>query len=156
MDWLKQVIQGLRRIRSELNLPPGQALDVLLQGGSQRDREHQRRFASVLEQLGRIHSLEWAADDADTAQCAVALVGDLKVLVPLKGLVDVEEELARLGKQLQRETADLRKSESKLGNARFVENAPEAVVEQERQRLAAHRDKVEKLEAQVRQLEALR
>jgi valyl-tRNA synthetase len=156
VEWLKQVIQGLRRIRSELNLPPGQPLDVLFQGGSDSDRGDQRRFAAVLEQLGRISSLEWADEDAETAQCAVALVGELKVLVPLKGLVDVEEELARLGKQLRRETADLRKSEGKLGNARFVENAPEAVVEQERERLAAHRATVEKLEAQVRQLEALR
>ena len=95
-------------------------------------------------------------DDAETAQCAVALVGELKILIPLKGLVDVEEELARLNKQLERETADLRKSEGKLGNRRFVDNAPVAVVEQERQRLAAHRANVENLHAQVRQLEALR
>ena len=93
---------------------------------------------------------------ADTAQCAVALVGDLKILLPLKGLVDMEEELTRLHKQLEREQGDLRKSEGKLGNSRFVDNAPEAVVEQERGRLAAHRANVDNLHAQIRQLEALR
>jgi valyl-tRNA synthetase len=156
IEWLKQVIQGVRRVRSELNLPPAQMLDVLFQGGSGEDRERQRTHASVLAQLARIQSAEWVEAEAETAQCAVALVGELKILIPLKGLVDVDEELARLGKQLKRETADLKKSESKLGNSRFVENAPEAVVEQERQRLAAHRANVEKFEAQIRQLESLR
>jgi valyl-tRNA synthetase len=95
-------------------------------------------------------------EDAETAQCAVALVGELKVLIPLKGLVDVDEELARLQRQLAKETAELRKSEGKLGNSRFVDGAPEAVVEQERERLAAHRATVEQLHVQVRRLESLR
>jgi valyl-tRNA synthetase len=156
VDWVKGVIQGVRRIRSELNLPPARPLDALLQAGNAADRERQQRFADVLGQLARIQSARWVEDDADTAQCAVALVGDLKILIPLKGLVDVEEELARLGKQLEREQADLRKSEGKLANRRFIDNAPAAVVEQERQRLAVHQATVENLRAQVRQLEALR
>ncbi len=108
-----------------------------MQGGDASDRERQQRFADALGQLARIQSAQWVDDDAQTAQCAVALVGELKILIPLKGLVDVEEELARLNKQLEREQRDLRKSEGKLGNKRFVDNAPEAVVEQERQRLAS-------------------
>jgi valyl-tRNA synthetase len=83
-------------------------------------------------------------------------VGDLKVLVSLKGLVDLEDELARLGKLLQREQADLKKSEGKLGNSRFVDNAPPAVVEQEHQRLAAHKSKVAGFVAQIEKLERLR
>ena len=156
VDWVKGVIQGVRRIRSELNLPPARLLDVLLQAGTAADRERQQRFTDVLGQLARIQSTRWVEDDAETAQCAVALVGELKILIPLKGLVDIEEELARLNKQLERETADLRKSEGKLGNRRFVDNAPATVVEQERERLSAHRANVDNLRAQVRQLEALR
>jgi valyl-tRNA synthetase len=156
VDWIKGVVQGIRQIRSELNLPPGKMLDVLYQAGTSTDRERQEQFTNVLSQLARIQSSVWVGDDADTAQCAVALVGDLKVLIPLKGLVDVEEELSRLNRQLERENADLRKSEGKLGNRRFVENAPEAVVEQERERLASHQAKVENLHAQIRQLESIR
>jgi len=156
IDWIKDVVQGVRRVRSELNLPPGKFLDVLFQAGDAADRERQQRFDGVLSQLARIQSLNWVDNDADTAQCAVALVGDLKLLIPLKGLVDVEEELSRLNRQLDREQSELRKSEGKLGNSRFVENAPEAVVEQERQRLSAHKAKVENLHAQIEQLENLR
>jgi len=83
-------------------------------------------------------------------------VADLKVLVSLKGLVDLEDELARLGKLLDRELADLKRSEGKLGNSRFVDNAPPAVVEQEHQRLATHKTKVAGFEAQIKKLEKLR
>jgi valyl-tRNA synthetase len=154
--WLQEVIQGVRRVRSELNLPPGRMLDAWLQGGDDSDRDRQARFDRSLAQLARIGSLQWVDDERDTAQCAVALVGDLKILIPLKGLVDVDEELERLNRQLQREQQDLRKSEGKLGNSRFVENAPEAVVEQERQRQLTHRANVENLQTQIRQMEALR
>ncbi|MDT8319974.1 MAG: class I tRNA ligase family protein, partial [Xanthomonadales bacterium] len=155
IEWVKGVVQGVRRIRSELNLPPGKPLPVLLQAGGQSDRQRQLRFETVLAQLGRIQSLEWVDPDADTAQCAVSLVGDLKVLIPLKGLVDVREELARLQRQLEKEQTELQKSASKLANSRFVENAPADVVEQERQRLASHQAHVQSLRAQIEQLEAL-
>jgi valyl-tRNA synthetase len=156
VEWVKGVVQGVRRIRSELNLPPGRLLDAWLQGGGASDREREERFSDALAQLARLESAQWVGAEAPTAQCAVALVGDLKILIPLKGLVDVEEELARLNKQLERETADLRKSEAKLGNRRFVDNAPAAVVEQERLRLAAHRANVENFRDQVRRMESLR
>jgi len=156
VNWLQQVIQGVRRIRSELNLPPAKMLDVLFQGGTTQDRNRQSQFDGALSQLARLQSMQWVDETMDTAQCAVALVGDLKILIPLKGLVDVDEELSRLNKQLARETGELKKSKGKLGNSRFVENAPEAVVEQERQRLSAHTANVENLEAQIKQLESLR
>ena len=154
--WLQAVIQGVRRIRSELNVPPAQRLNVCLQAGDEADRARYRKFEEALASLARIDSARWVESDFDSAQCAVALIGDLKVLIPLKGLVDVDEELARLNRQLEKEKVELKKSKGKLGNSRFVENAPEAVVEQERGRLAAHTANVENLEAQIEQMKALR
>jgi len=155
VEWLKEVIQGVRRVRSELNLPPGKLLDIWLQSGTDEDRSRFTRFDEALSHLGRIQSSLWVEEDADSSQCAVALVGELKLLIPLQGLVDVEEELTRLNKQLAREDLDLKKSEGKLGNKRFVDNAPAAVVEQERQRLSSHRANVDNLRLQIRQLESL-
>ena len=156
IEWLMEIIQGVRRVRSELNLPPGKLLDIWLQSGTWDDRSRHTRFDETLSHLARIQSSLWVDENADTSQCAVALVGDLKILIPLKGLVDVEEELARLHKQLAREDADLKKSNGKLCNKRFVDNAPAAVVEQERQRLASHRANVENLQLQIQQLESMR
>jgi len=152
INWLKEVIQGIRRIRSELNLPPGKLLDVKFQIGTDTDRSRHARFSEVLSHLGRIQSAAWIAAETDTSQCAVALVGELKVLIPLKGLVDVAEEHARLNKQLDREQSDLKKSQGKLGNSRFIDHAPPAVIEQEKQRLLSHQAKVENLQIQIQRL----
>jgi valyl-tRNA synthetase len=130
-------------------------LDAWFQSVDRKDRERQAHFGDVLSQLGRIQSMQWVDESTDISQCAVALVGELKVLIPLKGLVDVEAEMARLKKQFKRESADLAKSEAKLGNSRFVENAPAEVVEQEEERLAAHRATVEKLQAQIELLQKM-
>ncbi|MEJ8569051.1 valine--tRNA ligase [Elongatibacter sediminis] len=156
VEWLKSVIQGIRRIRSELNIPPGKLLEARLQAGEPGDEARLRGFDEVFSSLARISSWRWADADEDTADCAVALVGSLKVLVPLKGLVDVDAELARLRKQLAAEEGLVKRSEGKLGNRNFVDNAPEAVVTQERERLSEHRDNIENLEAQIRRMEAVR
>ena len=156
IGWLQAVLQGIRNIRAELNVAPGKPLDIAFLGGSQSDRERQLQFATLLQGVGKIGNSQWLENDADTSQYSVALVGDLKVLVSLTGLVDLEDELARLGKLLQREQADLKRSEGKLGNSRFVDNAPPAVVEQEHQRLTAHKTKVAGFLAQIEKLESLR
>jgi valyl-tRNA synthetase len=156
IEWLKEFIHGVRGVRSELSVPPGKPLIVWLQSGDEIDRSRYAGFERVLSQMARIQSSEWIGEDADTSQCAVALVGDLKVLIPLKGLVDVEAELSRLNRQLEREQAELHKSEAKLGNSRFVENAPATVVNQERQRQTTHEGNVHSLQTQIRQLEVMR
>ena len=155
IGWLQKVLQGVRNIRAELNVSPGKVLDVAFQAGTASDRERQERFATLLSGVGKIGASQWLEADADTSEYSVALVADLKVLVSLKGLVDLEDELARLGKLLERELTDLKKSEAKLGNSRFVDNAPPAVVEKEHQRLAAHNQKVEGFRAQIKKLEKL-
>ncbi len=156
IGWLQKVLQGVRNIRAELNVSPGKILDIAFQAGTASDRERQAQFESLLSGVGRIGASQWLADDADTSEYSVALVADLKVLVSLKGLVDLEDELARLGKLLERELADLKRSEGKLGNSRFVDHAPPEVVEQEKQRLAAHETKVAGFRAQIKKLEKLR
>ena len=155
IDWLQKVLQGVRNIRAELNVSPGKVLGVAFQAGTASDRERQKRFTNLLSGVGRIGESQWLEADADTSEYSVALVADLKVLVSLKGLVDLEDELARLGKLLERELTDLKKSEAKLGNSRFVDNAPPDVVEMEHQRLAAHNLKVEGFRAQIDKLEKL-
>jgi len=155
VNWLKEVIQGVRRIRSELNIAPGKPLEIWFQGGGETDQQRLSKHDIVFSQLARAESIQWVDETADTAECAVALVGDLKVLVPLAGLIDVEAELSRLRKQLQMEKSHVDRCQAKLANKKFVENAPGEVVEQERQRLAEHQGSLSKLEEQVQKLEGM-
>ena len=82
-------------------------------------------------------------------------MGGLKVLIPLAGLVDIDAELSRVGKQLAREEGLLKQSRAKMGNKRFVDNAPAAVVEQEQERLDAHEGNVQRLRDQINRLQSL-
>jgi len=156
IDWLKQVLQGIRRIRSELDLAPSQQLMVELQAGDPLDRARIDRFGTWLSSLGRVSAFHWVGNDADTSQSAVALVGELKLLIPLAGLVDVAAELMRIKKLMAREDSDRQRSKSKISNRKFVENAPPEVVEQEKERLAVHEANMQRLKQQLEQLENLK
>ena len=83
------------------------------------------------------------------------MLGDLRLLVPMKGLIDVEAERERLSKQLAKIEAEIAKARGKLDNENFVNNAPEAVVNQERERLADFERQREQLLEQLEKLEQL-
>jgi valyl-tRNA synthetase len=133
VEWLKAMVSALRRIRSELGVSPAKQVTLLLQGGNANDLVRIERFASQLTFLNRLATIERIEGEPPPA--ASALVGDLKLFVPLEGLVDLDAERARLDKELKRVEAELAKSRGKLASETFVQNAPAAVVEQERQRL---------------------
>ncbi|MEN4950958.1 valine--tRNA ligase [Stenotrophomonas sp. TWI819] len=134
VEWLKSMVNALRRVRSELNVPPSKLVPLLLQGGSDDDRARMTRFTSSLSFLLKLERIEWLANGSDTPPAAAAIVGDLTLLVPLEGLVDLGAERARLDKEIARVESEKEKSETKL--AKFTDKVPAAVVEQERVRLA--------------------
>jgi len=133
VEWFKTMVSALRRVRSELNVPPSRQVRLLLQGGQAADRARVERFASQLRFLLKLESIDWLAADAVTPPAAAAIVGELKLLVPLEGLVDLDAERARLDKEIARVSAEKEKSETKL--SRFTDKVPAAVIEQERVRL---------------------
>ncbi|MDQ3618440.1 MAG: valine--tRNA ligase [Pseudomonadota bacterium] len=135
IEWLKSMVSSLRRVRSELNVPPSKTVTLLLAGGVEADRERAGRFAPSLRFLNKLERIE-SIHDADTAPAsATAVVGELRLLVPLEGLVDLGAERVRLDKELKRVEGEIAKCGNKLASETFVQNAPAAVVEQERKRL---------------------
>jgi valyl-tRNA synthetase len=132
IEWLKAMVSGLRRIRSELGVSPAKTVTLLLQGGNAGDVARVARFGAQLRFLARIERIGTIAGDPPPA--AAGVVGDLRLFVPLEGLVDLDAERARLDRELKRVEAEKASSENKL--ARFGDRTPPAVVEQERQRLA--------------------
>jgi len=150
IEWLKAMVTALRRVRSELNVAPAKLVTLLLAGGDASDRERIARFSSQLRFLNKLDRIGFL-DDADAAPAAAtAVVGELKLLVPLEGLVDLGAERARLDKEIARVAGEKEKSEAKL--AKFSEKVPAAVVDQERQRLADWAAQHEALVAQRQKL----
>ncbi|OOW87128.1 valine--tRNA ligase [Xanthomonas campestris pv. vitiswoodrowii] len=135
VEWLKSMVSALRRVRSELNVPPSKQVRLLLQAGTADDRPRVARFASQLSFLLKLESIDWLDGGQDTPPSAAAIVGELTLLVPLEGLVDMDAERTRLDKEIRRVEGEIGKCNAKLGSATFVQNAPAAVVEQERARL---------------------
>ena len=136
IEWFKNVLSGIRRIRSEMNIPPGKTIPLLLADGDAGDRARVAKFAPQIAFLARTEAPQWVEAGADEPAAAAAVVGSLRVLIPLAGLIDLAAEKARLAKEIGRIEVEIKKCEGKLGNANFVANAPAEVVAQERQRIA--------------------
>jgi valyl-tRNA synthetase len=149
MRWVIAFIEGVRRIRGELDIAPSRRLEVLLQNASPGDAEYLGRNLAYLMRLAGIEAPRTLEPGQAAPIAAVAFVGSLEILVPMAGLIDPAAELARLSKQHARADADLHKMESKLGNSEFAKNAPAEIVAKDRQRLADLRTEIAQLAAQI-------
>jgi valyl-tRNA synthetase len=155
IEWVKQFILGIRQIRGEMDISPGKALPVLLHHASASDRQRATRHAHLLERVGRVESIAVLSEGEQPPASATALLGDMRLLVPMKGLIDVEAERARLDKQLEKTRAELAKASGKLANEKFVNNAPAAVVTQERERVVEFEKTITQLTEQLVKLDTL-
>ena len=155
IEWVKTFILGMRRIRAEMDIPPGKPLPVLLQDWTEADRARFTANAPFINFLARPEGVEWLAADAEAPESATALVGKMKILIPLAGLVDKDAELARLDKEIGKIQSNLEKTEAKLANPNFADKAPAEVVQKERDRQAEMRTALEQLEAQREKIRAL-
>jgi len=149
--WIKGVITGLRNIRGELGVSPGRTITALFDRGGSEDRERATRFEDFLTSLARLETLQWQPAGLEAPLAATALVGDMAILVPLKGLVDVQAEVARLNKEISKLDQEITRVSAKLGNEAFTAKAPAEVIAKEQEKLEAARQAREQLtEQQVR------
>ena len=155
VEWVRQFILGIRQIRGEMDISPGKALPVILEGASESDVARAGALSLLLEKVGRVESVSVLKDGEEPPAAATALLGDMRLLVPMKGLIDVDAEKSRLTKQLDKAKAELAKAEAKLSNENFVNNAPPAVVTQEKERVAAFKATIESLSEQLAKLDEL-
>ncbi|WP_455365688.1 valine--tRNA ligase [Kaarinaea lacus] len=155
MDWVKNFILGIRKIRGEMNLAPGKPLPVLLQNGDESDQQLLAKHQLLLTTLAKTESIQWL-NAADTApESAMALCGEMRILIPMAGLIDKDAELARLSKEVEKREKELERSENKLQNPKFVDRAPADVVEKERQKVADMRSALDNLRAQLEKIKKL-
>jgi valyl-tRNA synthetase len=154
-DWLMAVILGVRRIRGEMNIAPSKPLPVLLQHGSEQDAERLETNRVYLNRLARLETMTWLNSDEVAPESAMAIVGEMQILIPMAGLIDKTAELARLDKEIVKIQTELERIEVKLGNPSFVEKAPAAVLEKERARLAELQSTLGNLQTQHVKISAL-
>ena len=154
LEWIKQFIIGIRQIRSGMDIKPSQPLPVLIQNGSAQDKQRLQTNEQYIQSLAKTESITWL-DTEEAPESATALVGDMKVLVPMAGLIDKDAELARLNKEIDRLQNDAQRVEGKLGNSKFVDKAPDEVVQKERDKLADIKSALDNLTEQKAKIEKL-
>jgi valyl-tRNA synthetase len=135
IEWLKAVIIGVRNIRGEMNISPAKALPIYMTKGGANDQRRMQDNYQFLSKLANLESITWLDKSEDAPLCATALAGDLEILVPMAGIIDVDAELARLDREIEKNALEAKKLSGKLSNAKFVDNAPAEVVAKERQKL---------------------
>ncbi len=155
IEWVRGFVLGIRQIRGEMDISPGKSLPVILQNSSVTDRKRAERYAGLLQGVGRVASIKALADGKEPPASATALLGDMRLLVPMKGVIDVDAERARLEKQRSKLSADLARTRGKLDNENFVNNAPTDVVTKERQRAAEFEKTIGQLGEQLEKLAEL-
>jgi valyl-tRNA synthetase len=148
IDWLMKFILGVRQIRGEMNIAPGKPLPVLVQNGSLKDKSHLTQYQIYLQKLGRLESITWLDKGELAPESAIALVGEMKILIPIAGLIDKEAELVRLEKEMQKIQKELPRIMAKLSNPSFVDKAPAQVLENEKAKLAALESSLANLQQQ--------
>ncbi len=135
MQWVMEIILGIRKIKGEMDISPGKRIPVLLANTSEQDLEMLGRNKVYLDVVGKADAIDVLESDHSAPEAAIAMVGNMKVLIPIAGLIDKDAELKRLGKQIEAIDKEMTSISTKLGNKGFVAKAPKAVVEKERQKL---------------------
>lgn len=155
LEWVKHFIMGIRSIRSESDIAPGKPLPVILQNANETDTKRFNDNEAFIMTLAKLESVQFIHEDEPTPESSIALVGEMKILIPLAGLIDKNAELARLSKEIGKLEINCEKSNAKLGNPGFVDKAPEAVVNKERDRVAEMESAIIKLKEQLTKISAL-
>ena len=159
MTWLQALIGAIRNIRGEMKLGNAVRLPVLLDNISDEETARLSRIENQFKSLAKVDTLTIvnAGDGADKALplSSSSMVGQLKVLVPMKGLIDPTAELNRLAKAQEKLTKQAESLRSKLSNESFVSKAPANLVESEKAKLAEMDNQLAEMNKQIEQLKAI-
>ncbi len=155
IEWVMNFVLGIRRIRGEMNIAPGKPLSVILQHASASDREYLEHNRQYLYRLGRLETISILGDNQHPPEAAIALLGEMKILIPLAGLIDKQAELERLDKEIKKIQQQLPRIEGKLNNPAFTEKAPKEVVAKEAEKLAKLKSSLQQLQQQQEKIRTL-
>jgi len=155
MAWIMEFVMGIRKIRGEMNIPPSKPLTVILDNVSELDQKRLKNSDTLISKLARTSRIVSLANGEQAPESATALVGEMKVLIPMAGLINKDEELARLDKEIAKLNNELKRLTGKLSNPKFVDKAPAAVVEKEKEKLADISSKLNNLNEQKEKIASL-
>jgi valyl-tRNA synthetase len=135
IGWVVDLVTAIRSVRAEMNIAPATLTALVLSGASAETKERAPRWSDVIKRMARLSDISFA-DRAPEGSVQLLVRGEVASL-PLKGVIDLSAEKARLDKELAKADADIKRVDAKLANEKFVANAPEEVVEEEKEKREA-------------------
>ena len=141
MNWLKAVVSNFRNIRSDMNINPGERIAAHIHTRTSQDNEYLQNNLSIIMELARLNSLEELNDsefeELNQSNAVSALINETRIIVPVQEVVDFDEQIKRLNKEIESHSSQIRRSISKLENEQFLAKAPAEIIDKERRRLAS-------------------
>jgi len=135
IGWVVDLVTAIRSVRAEMNIPPATLTPLVLAGASAETKERAQRWNDVVKRMARLADISFV-DRAPEGAVQLLVRGEVAAL-PLKGVIDLSAEKARLDKELAKAEADIKRVDAKLANEKFVANAPEDIVEEEKEKREA-------------------
>ena len=153
--WIKAFVLGIRQIRGEMDISPARKLSVLIENANADDRRRIDSQRSYLARLAGLESLRELSEGEVAPPSALAVIGEMRAMVPMEGLIDPQAEVTRLEKRAAKTRDEIQKARNKLANENFVRNAPPEVVAQEQGRVADFERTLSSIDSQLQRVRAL-
>ena len=155
MQMLIELIKAVRNIRQEVNRPLSKPINMIIKANSDAEKEVLKQNKAFIERFCNSEELVIDTEVTVPNEVMSAVIKGADVYLPLEGLVDIKEEIARLEKELDKWTSEIKRAEGKLKNERFVANAPEQVVQEERDKAEEYKNRYASVEQQIEKLNNL-
>ncbi|WP_454018385.1 valine--tRNA ligase [Azospirillum sp. Marseille-Q6669] len=146
MDWVVRTISSVRSMRSEMNVPPAAQIELKLKDAGPESLKRLDTHRDLILRMGRLASVEPLSGPVPKS-AVQAVLDEATLILPLEGIVDLDKERARLTKEIEKLSGEIKKIDAKLSNEQFVAKAPEEVIEEQRDRrdtAEQARDKLQK------------
>ena len=155
IEWLKTTVTGIRNIRGELNIKPSIKVKSLLKGGVESDKKKINKYSNLIAELANLSEITWLNESDLTPPSAISVNKELKILIPLEGLIDPQNEILRLEKNISKLSKEKIMILGKLQNVKFLDNAPKELVEGQKEREAIISSEILNLENELTEIKKL-
>jgi len=153
MGWLIELITDIRRLRAEMNVPAGAQIPLIAVEASPETRARLERHEALISRMARLADI--AVSDSVPPASAQTVLGEATLALPLEGVIDFGAERERISKEVAKLGGEIVRLEKKLGNEKFVANAPADVVAEQREKLADYSEQKAKMAQALERLQAM-
>ena len=155
IEWVKEIISGIRNIRGEMRIKPSVKISAVLQQGDNNDKRRSKDFEYLISELSGLGSLEWHNQKEELPASAINFHKKLKVLIPLEGLIKAEEEKNRIEKNILKLTRESESISKQLKNKKFINNAPKELVSNQKKRFQEISQELNLQDIQIQEIQKL-